>query len=119
NILSAPLDAEFYDDFGRLSIKRVAAYVGEPVERFAKMVGMTGSGLRKNPVSQMVQAPGRRFVWILGRLERELGSKKVALMWLRTPDPALEEKSALELLAQGEFAPVEWLLHAMTTGTPI
>ena len=109
---------DLYDDSGRVDLSAVAEYVKEPVTHFTGMVGMSESGLRKNPTSEKAQVAGRRFVRILDKLEHELGGKKIALAWLKTPNAELEERSAFELILDGEFEPVEGLIESIATGQP-
>ncbi len=96
----------------------VSDMIGESIARIAQMTPLTPGALRKNPTSERAQPAGRRFVRLLADLTRLLGSRKSAMIWLRTPHPELEGQSPLELLYGKRFEAVEWMVHDLLSGSP-
>jgi hypothetical protein len=115
--MSALLE-QLYDDRGRVDMAAVSDMTGEPIARLARMTPLTPGALRKNPTSERAQPAGRRFVGVLTETTRLLGSRKAALIWLRTPHPELEDHSPLDLLYSKRFEAVEGLVHDLLSGSP-
>ncbi|MBV8371579.1 MAG: DUF2384 domain-containing protein [Candidatus Eremiobacteraeota bacterium] len=109
---------ELYDNIGRVDMAAVAEMTGEPIARLAQMTPLTAGALRKNPTSERAQPAARRFVGMFASAARLLGSRKAALIWLRTPHPELENHSPLDLLYDQRFEAVEGLVHDLRSGAP-
>jgi uncharacterized protein (DUF2384 family) len=109
---------KLYDEQGRVDMAAVSDMTGEPMARLAQMTPLTPGALRKNPTSERAQPSARRFVRVLSEMSRLLGSRKAALIWLRTPHPELDGRSALELLYGKQFEAVEGLVHDLLSGEP-
>jgi uncharacterized protein (DUF2384 family) len=107
-----------YDEQGRVDMSAVADMIGDSVARVAQMTPLTPGALRKNPTSDRAQPAARRFVRVLSDLARLLGSRKAALIWLRTPHPELEGRSPLELFYGQHFEAVEGLVQDLRSGSP-
>ncbi len=107
-----------YDEQGRVDMAAVSVMTGEPMARLAQMTPLTPGALRKNPTSERAQPSARRFVRVLSEMTRLLGSRKAALIWLRTPHPELEGHSPLALLYGKRFEAVESLVHDLLSGEP-
>jgi uncharacterized protein (DUF2384 family) len=109
---------QLYDEKGRVDMAAVADMIGESVARLAQMTPLTAGALRKNPTSDRAQPAARRFVLVLSEMTRLLGSRKAALIWLRTPHPELENHSPLDLLYGRHFEAVEGLVQDLQSGSP-
>ncbi len=109
---------QLYDDQGRIDMSAIADITGEPIARLARMTPLTPGALRKNPTSERAQPAGRRFVGLLADMTRLLGSRKAALIWLRTPHPELEGQSPLDLLYGKRFEAIEGLVFDLLSGSP-
>ena len=62
---------------------------------------------------------GHHIADMLARLARVLGSRKLALVWLKTPRRQLEGQAPLETVLHGDLASIETLIDALETGQPI
>lgn len=115
--MSAVLE-QLFDEQGRVDMAAVSDMTGESIARLAQMTPLTPGALRKNPTSERAQPAGRRFVGVLAEMTRLLGSRKAALIWLRTPHPELEGHSPLDLLYGKRFEAIEGLVHDLLSGSP-
>ncbi len=96
----------------------VADLTGESIGRLAQMTSLTPGALRKNPTSERAQPAARRFVAVLAEMTRLLGTRKAALIWLRSPHPELADHSPLDFLYDKRFEAVEGLVHDLQSGSP-
>jgi uncharacterized protein (DUF2384 family) len=109
---------QLYDDQGRVDMAAVSNMIGEPMARLARMTPITANALLKNPTSERAQPAARRFVRVLAEMSRLLESRKLALIWLRTPHPELEDHSPLNLFHGKRFDAVEGLVQDLLSGMP-
>lgn len=115
--MSAALE-QLYDKQGRVNMAAVSDLTGEPMARLARMTPITANALLKNPTSERAQPAARRFVRAFAQLTRLLGGRKLALIWLRTPHPELEDHSPLDLFYGKRFDAVEGLIQDLLSGMP-
>ena len=110
---------EVFDDRGRVNGLALAEALDVTAGELAKSVSLTARGLRANPASPRVQRAGRHIAALLARLDQALGSRRNALIWLKTPRRQLSGKSPLDVLLRSDFASVETLVYAIETGQPV
>jgi hypothetical protein len=113
-----PAVEELFDDTGRVDFNAVSEATGEPIARLAQLTPITPDALRKNPTSDRAQEGARRFVLLLAQLTRLLGSRKAALIWLRSENAELENAAPMQLLYARNFEPVEALVRDALSGSP-
>lgn len=101
---------------GNLSAGAVASAFGVSMSQLADWLGRSRQALNKTPDADSVQND-------LGFFERVARLRVVVpgdgfLKWLRMPNPQLDDKQPLELLAGGERQVVADLVDDMLTGAP-
>ena len=98
---------------------RVGHSLGLSATEMGQVLGWTPRGLRKNPTSPRLQEPLTRVVATVTLLRELLdGSMPYVRIWLRAPHPALGGRTPLSSLLDGQFQPVEDLVHAIAAGQP-
>jgi uncharacterized protein (DUF2384 family) len=106
---------DLYTDEGLVDMMAVSSFTGIGVERLARSIDMTPAGLRKNPTTKRGQLFGHRLTRLLEELVRLMDdNRKDAMIWLRKPHPELEDAVPLDLLLEGAFEPVEYLVYKRT-----
>ena len=104
---------------GRYDAMRVGDSLVLSVAEMASVVGWTPRGIRKNPASPRLQEPLTRLIATVTLLRELLdGSMPYVRVWLRAPHPALDGRTPLSYLLDGQIGPVEDLAHAIATGQP-
>ena len=121
--MAAPLEhalLEAHDPAsGRYDALRVGQSLGLSATEMGQVLGWTPRGLRKNPTSPRLQEPLTRLVGTVTLLRELLdGSMPYVRIWLRAPHPALGGRTPLSSLLEGQFEPVEDLVHAIAAGQP-
>jgi hypothetical protein len=121
--MAAPLEyalLEAHDPAsGRYDALRVGQSLGLSATEMGQVLGWTPRGLRKNPTSPRLQEPLTRLVGTVTLLRELLdGSMPYVRIWLRAPHPALGGRTPLSSLLDGQFQPVEDLVHAIAAGQP-
>ena len=104
---------------GRYDALRVGQSLGLSAAEMAQVLRWTPRGLRKNPTSPRLQEPLTRLVGTVTLLRELLdGSMPYVRIWLRAPHPALGGRTPLSSLLEGQFEPVEDLVHAIAADQP-
>ena len=104
---------------GRYDGLRVGQSLGLSAAEMAQVLRWTSRGLRKNPTSPRLQEPLTRVVATVTLLRELLdGSMPYVRIWLRAPHPPLGGRTPLSSLLEGQFEPVEDLVHAIAAGQP-
>lgn len=109
---------DFYTDTGLVDLGAVSKGTGVPLSRLAAYTGVSERRLRDNPAAPKAQSRAREFVSILRDLTHLLGDRKEALIWLRDPQPELEERVPLDLILEGKTEAVKGLVRRLGTGAP-
>lgn len=117
-IVMATQFKDFYTETGLVDLGAVAKGTGVPLRKLAAFAGVTERRLRDNPAAPKAQSRAREFVSILRDLTRLLGDSKEALIWLRDPQPELEDHVPLELILEGKTQAVKGLVRRLATGEP-
>ena len=101
---------------GNLSATAVASAFGVSLNQLAGWLGRTRQALTKTPDADSLQNE-LAFFERVARL-RAAVSPEAFLKWLRMPNPELDNKKPLDLLATGEPQVVADLVDDMLTGAP-
>jgi len=101
---------------GNLSATAVAAAFGISLNQLAGWLGRTRQALNKTPDADSVQHE-LAFFESVARL-RAVVPKDGFQKWLRMPNPELDDKTPLDLLASGERQVLADLVDDMLTGAP-
>jgi Antitoxin Xre/MbcA/ParS C-terminal toxin-binding domain len=104
---------------GRYDALRVGQSLGLSAADMAHVLGWTVCGIRKNPTSPKLQKPLTRLMATVTLLRELLdGSMPYVRVWLRAPHPALEGRTPLSYLLDGQIGPVEDFARAIASGQP-
>jgi hypothetical protein len=101
---------------GNLSAEAIAAAFGVSLNQLAGWLGRKRQAVSKTPDADSLQDELAYFERV-ARLRAVL-PKQGFLKWLRMPNPELDEKKPLDLLASGERQVVADLVEDMLTGAP-
>lgn len=108
---------ELHDpDTGRLDGQKIANAIAVPAKEIARVVGVSPAALQKNPAARSIQAPLREIVFSLATLQRLLGSREAALVWLNAPNPEFEGKAPLQLILDNKADAVAGLIRDVLAG---
>jgi hypothetical protein len=107
--------ALFNPETGRLDAARIAREMNVPVGKIAEAIGRKAPGVRKHPDASSLQGDLRRIyrIWT-GAVELYAGDKAHARIFLNAPNKNLENRAPIEFIEQGDLAPVELFLDAMS-----
>lgn len=116
---AGPSPSELRDpNNGRLDAKRVAEYLDVSLKQVAEALGENYKAIHKTPSKASLQpklVPIERTVTIL---DERFGGRGRARAWLNTPHPALDGRTALDLILAGHAPVVSDMLEAAEAGLP-
>lgn len=101
---------------GRLSAKAVANVFGMTLAKIGKLIGKSRQTLTKTPDAPAIQPLLQPFARV-ARLRAVLGEDDFRA-WLERPNPHLDEKSAINVIEEGQTEVVADLVEDMLTGRP-
>jgi len=101
---------------GNLSAGAIAAVFGVSLNQLAGWLDRKCQTVSKTPAADSLQDELAYFE-LVARLRAVLPKHRV-LKWLRMPNPELDQKKPLDLLARGERQVVADLVEDMLTGAP-
>jgi uncharacterized protein (DUF2384 family) len=111
--------ALFDPQTGRLDAVRIAQDMGLPIDTLAKAIGLRTPEFRKHPDSSELQA----LLWPICRIWVALvdlyaGDKATACIFLTSPNRHLENRAPVAFIENGDLAPLELLIEAMSDRQP-
>ncbi len=111
--------ALFNPETGRLDAARIAREMNVPVGVIAEAIGRKAPGVRKHPDASSLQGELRRLyrIWT-AVVEMYAGDKTHARIFLNAPNRNLENHAPIEFIEQGDLAPLELFLDAMSVRQP-
>jgi len=98
-----PFDADVVTDDGRVDARRLAAAIDIPLAQLAQVLNVKAKSLTDSPKSRKIQEPAIRLVAMMNDLAEYLQEKRFARYWLRTPQPDLGDRTALDWLTEGKL----------------
>ena len=107
--------ALFNPETGRLDAARIARELNVPVGMIADAIGRKAPGVRKHPDASSLQRELRRLyrIWI-ALVELYAGDKSHARIFLNAPNRNLENHAPIEFIENGDLAPLELLVDAIS-----
>jgi hypothetical protein len=107
--------ALFNPETGRLDAARIARELNVPVGMIADAIGRKAPGVRKHPDASSLQRELRRIyrIWI-ALVELYAGDKSHARIFLNAPNRNLENHAPIEFIENGDLAPLELLVDAIS-----
>ena len=111
--------ALFNPESGRLDAARIARELNVPVSMIAEAIGRKAPGVRKHPDASALQGELRRIyrIWV-ALVDLYAGDKKHARMFLNAPNRNLENRAPIEFVEDGDLAPLEAFVDAMSARQP-
>jgi hypothetical protein len=111
--------ALFNPETGRLDAARIARELNVPVGMIAEAIGRKAPGVRKRPDASSLQGELRRIyrIWV-ALVELYAGDKKHARIFLNAPNRNLENRAPIEFIENGDLAPLESFIDAMSVRQP-
>ena len=104
---------------GRIDAQKLAVYMGVPLKRLAEGLELNYKAIHRNSSADAFQSalkPVKRALEIL----HEFFNKPVTVrVWLNTPHPDLDGKTALELILANNPAAVLRILENAVAGVPV
>ena len=107
--------ALFNPETGRLDAARIARELNVPVGMIADAIGRKAPGVRKHPDASSLQRELRRIyrIWI-ALVELYAGDKSHARIFLNAPNRNLENHAPIEFIENGDLAPLELFVDAIS-----
>jgi hypothetical protein len=107
--------ALFNPETGRLDAARIARELNVPVGMIADAIGRKAPGVRKHPDASSLQRELRRIyrIWI-ALVELYAGDKSHARIFLNAPNRNLENRAPIEYIENGDLAPLELFVDAIS-----
>jgi uncharacterized protein (DUF2384 family) len=111
--------ALFNPKTGRLDAVRIARELNVPVDMIAEAIGCKAPSVRKHPDSSSLQSELRRLcrVWV-ALVDFHAGDKTNARIFLNAPNRNLENHAPIEFIENGNLAPLELFIDAMSVRQP-
>ena len=111
--------ALFNPESGRLDAARIAHELNVPVGMIAEAIGRKAPGVRKHPDASSLQGELRRIyrIWV-ALVDLYAGDKKHARTFLNAPNRNLENRAPIEFIENGDLAPLESFIDAMSVRQP-
>ena len=98
-----PFDPDVVTEDGRVDARRLAAAIDIPLAQLAQILNVKAKSLTDSPNSRKIQEPAIRLVAMMNDLAEFLQEKRFARYWLRTPQPDLGDRTALDWLTKGKL----------------
>jgi hypothetical protein len=111
--------AELHAPNGRIDAQKVADFMGVPLKRLAEGLELNYKSVHRNPSAESWQdalKPVKRSLEILNEF---FGSVETIRVWLNTPHPLLDDRTALEAILEGKGFAVSRLLGNAWNGVPV
>ena len=112
--------ALFNPQTGRLDAARIAREFNVPVAIIAEAIGRKAPGVRKSPDASSLQGELRRLyrIWV-ALVDLYAGDKTNARIFLNAPNRSLENHAPIEFIQNGDLAPLELFVDAMSARQPV
>ena len=120
-LVAQEVEATLFNPFsGRLDAARIAKEMGVPVATIAGAIGRKAPGVRKSPDASSLQQSLRTLyrVWVT-LVELYAGDRLHARIFLNAPNRHLENRAPIEFIEDGNLAPLEMYVNAMSARQPV
>lgn len=102
---------------GKLDARRIAQTLGLSLRELGQALKCDPSGLARHPASDRIQPSLHPFDALALHLWEVFGSLETGRIWLRAPNPVLED-APLAYLLRGDLATLHKLLRMAENGMP-
>jgi hypothetical protein len=104
---------------GRIDAQELAAYLGVPLKRLAEGLALNYKALHRNPSAEAFQLTLKPVKRCLEILHEFFGKPETVRVWLNTPHPDLEGRTALEIILANNAPAVLRILENAAAGVPV
>ena len=104
---------------GRIDAQKLAVYMGVPLKRLAEGLRLNYKAIHRNPSAEASQPPLKPVKRSLEILHEFFHKPEMVRVWLNTPHPDLEGKTALEMILANNPNAVLRILENAAAGVPV
>jgi len=111
---------ELHDEgTGRIDAQKLALYMGVPLARLAEALQLNYKTIHRNPSAQAAQPALKPVKRSLEILHDFFHKPETVRVWLNTPHPDLDGRSALEMILANNPIAVLRVLENAAAGVPV
>ncbi len=111
---------ELHDEAtGRIDAQKVADYIGVPLKRLAEGLQLNYKAVHRNPSAEALQPPLQPLKRCLEILHEFFQKAETVRIWLNTPHPDLEGRTALETILANNPTAILRILENAAAGVPV
>ena len=112
--------AELHDEAtGRIDAQKVANYMGLPLARLAKALQLNYKAIHRNPSAEAAQPALKPVKHSLEILHDFFQKPETVRVWLNSPHPDLDGRTALEMILANNPTAVRRILENAAAGVPV
>jgi hypothetical protein len=104
---------------GRIDAGKLAVYLGVPLKRLAEGLALNYKAIHRNPAAEGLQSRLQPMKRCLEILHEFFGKPETVRVWLNTPHPDLDGRTALEMMLANHPAAVLRILENAAAGVPV
>jgi len=111
---------ELHDEAsGRIDAQKLARYMGVPLARLAEAWHLNYKAIHRNPSAESAQPPLKPVKRALEILHEFFQKPETVRVWLNTPHPDLDGRTALEMILANNAIAVLRILENAAAGVPV
>jgi len=111
---------ELHDEAsGRIDAQKLAVYMGVPLTRLAAGLQLNYDAIHRSPAAETCQAPLQPVKRALEILHEFFHKPETVRVWLNTPHPDLDGRTALETILANNPTAVLRILENAAAGVPV
>jgi hypothetical protein len=111
---------ELHDDAsGRIDAQKLAVYMGVPLKRLTEGLRLNYKAIHRNPSAEACQTPLKPVKRSLEILREFFNKPETVRVWLNTPHPDLDGRTALEMILANNPNAVLTVLENAAAGVPV
>jgi hypothetical protein len=104
---------------GKIDARKIADFLGIPLKQLAESLGLSYKAMHRNPAATSFQETLRPVKRVLELLHEFYPDPEAARVWLNTPHPDLDGRTALEAILQGRIHAILTILENASAGVPV
>lgn len=116
--IEVPLRELHDEKSGRIDAQKVAEFLGIPLAEFVKALGTSYPAVHKTPAGPGLQEALRPVKKTLDLVSKSTRSRADAKAWLNDSNPALGDRTPLEVILSGKSGAIITLLENLRAGIP-
>lgn len=111
---------ELHDETsGRIDAQKLAVYMGVPLKRLAEGLQLNYKAIHRNPSAEAIQPPLKPVKRSMEILHEFFSKPETVRVWLNTPHPDLDGRTALEIILANNPNAVLTILENAVAGVPV